>query len=90
MLVTMDLSPEQEAPLTAEAQQRGVSVAELARQLLTEQLSAVVRTATGPSPRSMSPLEVIRALDELAEMNRGRPVLPPEAFERESIYQDLP
>jgi hypothetical protein len=67
-----------------------MSVAELARQLLAEQFPAAGQATTGPSPRSMTPQEVIRALDELAEMNRGLPVLPAEAFERESIYQDLP
>ena len=37
-----------------------------------------------------TPEERARALDEIAEMNRGLPVLPPEAFERESIYEDIP
>ena len=32
--------------------------------------------------------EVIAALDAIAERNRHRPVLPPEAFTRESLYAD--
>ncbi len=41
-----------------------------------------------PSRCGLSVDEKIRMLDELAEQNRGLPVLPPEAFERESIYED--
>jgi hypothetical protein len=29
-----------------------------------------------------------RALDEIAEMNKGVPVLPAEAYNRESLYED--
>jgi hypothetical protein len=41
-----------------------------------------------PKP-TLSPEESIRVLDELAESNRNLPVLPPEAFSRESIYEDV-
>jgi hypothetical protein len=37
---------------------------------------------------TFAPEEIICALDELAEMNRDLPVLSPDAFERESIYED--
>ena len=36
----------------------------------------------------LTPEERIRALDVAAEKNRGLPVLPPEAFDRESLYAD--
>jgi len=35
-----------------------------------------------------TPEEIISALDAVAEQNRHLPVLPPEAFERESLYGD--
>ncbi len=33
--------------------------------------------------------EFDRALDEIAEMNRGLPVLPDEAFDRENLYEEI-
>ena len=40
-----------------------------------------------PLSMTATPEELIRALDQLAEQNRHLPVLPPEAFERESLYE---
>ena len=48
----------------------------------------VLDEADVPGRRPLSPAESLRVLDALAEGNRGLPVLPPEAFERESIYED--
>ena len=36
----------------------------------------------------LTPQERIRMLDALAERNRNIPPLPPEAFDRESLYAD--
>ena len=90
MPLTIDLSPEQEAQLETAARQRGVDAAELARQLLAERLPATEGGPGRAAAHPLTPQEVIRGLDALAEMNRGLPVLPPEAFERESLYRDLP
>lgn len=35
-----------------------------------------------------TPEERSAALDALAEMNRGLPTLPPEAFDRENLYEE--
>jgi hypothetical protein len=35
-----------------------------------------------------TPEERSAALDALAEMNRGLPILPPEAFDRENLYEE--
>jgi len=43
----------------------------------------------GPLYLRATPQELSRALDELAERNRHLTVFPPEAFERESLYDDL-
>ncbi len=37
-----------------------------------------------------TPEEFERAFDAIAEGSQGLPILPPEAFERESIYEDVP
>ena len=34
--------------------------------------------------------EVERALDELGDMFKHLPILPPEAYNRESLYEDVP
>jgi len=38
--------------------------------------------------RKSTPEERSRALDEIAEMNRDLPALPPEAFSRETLYEE--
>lgn len=90
MPLTIDLSPAQEERLEAAARQRGLAAADLVRQLLAEHLPAADGAAAQAASQPMTAPEIIRALDALAEMNRDLPVLPPEAFERESIYRDLP
>ncbi len=35
-----------------------------------------------------TPEERARALDEIAQMNKDVPVLPPEAYNRESLYEE--
>lgn len=44
--------------------------------------------ATGGVRPGLSPQERIARLNALAEQNRDLPVLPPEAFERESLYDE--
>ena len=90
MPLMIDLSPAQEERLEAAARQRGLVAADLVRQLLAEHLPAADETSIKAASHPTTAQEIVRALDELAEMNRDLPVLPPEAFERESIYRDLP
>jgi hypothetical protein len=44
--------------------------------------------ASRPLYETATPQELVRALDKIAVKNRQLPVLPPEAFERESLYAD--
>jgi len=44
--------------------------------------------AGGHFRADLSPEERIRMLDAIAERNKCIPALPPEAFERESLYAD--
>lgn len=39
---------------------------------------------------TLSVEERIKAMDALAEKNRHLPALPPEAFDREKLYEDNP
>ncbi|MGA7878614.1 MAG: hypothetical protein WCA08_23340 [Desulfoferrobacter sp.] len=63
----------------------------LARRFAGKRLKLILLTEE-PEPSAIAhesmPEEKIRLLDALAEKNRGLPVLPPEAFERESLYED--
>lgn len=56
--------------------------------VLPEPRAVWAQTVEAPAGRRLSAEEKIRLLDELAERNRDLPVLPPEAFERESLYDD--
>ncbi len=79
MSVTIDLPPEIEAGLAAQAAAQGVSLSEYLVHLLEEQVALGT-----PSP--MSPAERAEAWREAA---RGLPHTPPlsdEAISRESIY----
>jgi hypothetical protein len=63
----------------------------LARQFAGKHLKLILLTEDSeqmPVAYDATPEEKIRVLDVLAEKNRDLPVLPPEAFERESLYQD--
>jgi hypothetical protein len=58
-------------------------------------LTLIVQADGEPSeaPKNLyyaTPDERARALDEIAEMNKGVPVLPAEAFNREALYEETP
>jgi hypothetical protein len=77
MTLTIDLKPEVEAGLAAQARAKGVSVAEYVRSLL-EQFAQSVSQMTGE--------QRVHALHEWA---KGFPQVPPlsdEAISRESLY----
>jgi len=64
---------------------------ELARRFPGKRLKLILLTEEAeplPAAHEATPEEKIRLLDALAEKNRELPVLPPEAFERESLYED--
>jgi hypothetical protein len=64
---------------------------ELASRYAGKRLKLILLTEESeqlPVAHGATPEEKIRVLDALAEKNRELPVLPPEAFERESLYED--
>jgi hypothetical protein len=83
MTIQIELSPEVEARLTAAAVERGVALEAYAGQLL-QQILAPYTLATGV----LTPEEVRMATKVLTERSANLPVLPPEATERASYYED--
>jgi len=81
MTVRLELKPDIEANLAAQARARGIP--------LDAYLQGVIEDLARPDsarPASLQDLEA--TLDVLAEMGRNLPHLPSSAFSRESIYQD--
>jgi hypothetical protein len=101
MTLTIDLTPQEEKQLSVLASMEGLDLGTLARRFVTERLPTFGKVGAGDPddvavPYAVDPNhfyftatseEFNRALDEIAEMNRDLPVLPPEAFSRESIYE---
>jgi hypothetical protein len=83
MTIKVDLTPETEARLAAEARAQGLPLEEVAERLLEEAL--IGRLA----PRGeMSVEEFHRMLASMAEGSERLPDLPTESFSRESFYED--
>ncbi len=81
MTVRLELKPDVEANLAAQARARGVP--------LDAYLQSVIEDlARAEAAGSVSLQELEATLDTLAEMGRGLPHLPSSTFSRESIYRD--
>jgi len=82
MLITLDLPPEIESSLTAQAQARGLQLDSYVESLLRQQ--AVVEDL-----RQKLSLEQFESeLDALAAHSAKIPLLPLEALTRDAIYRD--
>jgi len=81
MTVRLELKPDVEANLAAQARARGVP--------LDVYLQGVIEDlARTDAARPASLQEIESTLDALAELGKDLPHLPSSAFSRESIYQD--
>jgi hypothetical protein len=83
-MIQIELRPEVEAKLAAEAQAQGMGIEAYVENLLKQALS------TG-SPFTWSeptPAEVDAFFEKMAAGSEKIPQLPDEAFRRESFYQD--
>lgn len=79
MIVTLDLTPELEKHIVAQAMAQGLSV--------EAYLLTVIEAAAVPAVAERASLEAFAAaMDELAEGLDDIPVLAPEALTREAIY----
>jgi hypothetical protein len=83
MTIQVELSPETEARLAAEAVLRGIPPETYAGRLLQEAL-APFATGTG----ILTPEDVDAMTAVMTEGSEKLPVLPPEATERASFYED--
>jgi hypothetical protein len=80
MTITLDLDPELEQRVLAQAAMHGVSP--------EAYLLSVTQEAAPPYTAEVTTLEQFEAtLDAFSEGTEALPVLPPEAFTRESIYE---
>ena len=85
MTIQVELTPEAEARLTAEAQAKGIPIEEHASKLLQSQLSPL------PAPSGKLTVEEFhKMLEEMAEGSENLPKLPTSAFSRESFYEGRP
>lgn len=82
MTLRLDLKPEVEARLAAQARARGVPLSAYLQDILED----LARAEAGPPVSSLQDLR--ETLDALAEMGRDLPRLPSSAFNRESIYRE--
>ncbi len=83
MTLRVDLNPETEARLVAQARSQGVPLEKLAERLLKEAL-----TASSLPEGVMSVEEFHHMLGRMAEGSEKLPNLPTESFSRESFYED--
>ena len=83
MTIAVEIKPEVQAVLATQAAARGMDVSAYAAALLEE-------AAKSPQsePKSLSIEEFERTLDHMAQFSHKIPILPDEAFSRESLYQD--
>jgi hypothetical protein len=82
MAIIVDIKPEVQEELTRQAAARGVEVGVYAASLL----EGAAGVTAGPKTLSQSQLE--NTLRELAQFSHKIPLLPDEAFSRESLYRD--
>jgi aminoglycoside phosphotransferase len=83
MTIRVELNPETEARLKAEARAKGLPLEKVAEQLLNEAL-----TGRALSHGQLSVEEFHRMLDRMAEGSERLPDLPTESFPHESFYEE--
>ena len=83
MSITIELPPEVEARLAAEARERGFPLATYVQSLLVEPSCPRL-----PEPKRLSREEFQASLDRMAKYSDKIPALPIQAFFREALYDD--
>jgi hypothetical protein len=81
MTITLDLKPEVEERILAQAQAQGVPLETYLASLIEAQVTPL-------EPQRASLEQFLAELEEFAEGTDDIPVLPPEALTREAIYGD--
>lgn len=85
MQITIDLEPETEAAVRAQAAARGVEIEEYVRSLMKQWSVAAPGEA---APERVSLEEFERDWDLFSEGTEGLPVLSDEDLSREAMYSD--
>ena len=83
MTIRVELNPETEARLIAEARTQGVPLEKLAERLLAEALAA-----GSQQQGSLSVEEIHKMIGSMAEESEKLPNLATESFSRESFYEE--
>lgn len=83
MTIKVDLTPETEARLVAQARAQGLPLEQVAEQLLKEALTAIPATRD-----ELSIEEFHQMLNAISEGSEKLPELRTETFSRESFYED--
>jgi hypothetical protein len=82
MTIVVCVKPEVEAELSRQAAAHGVDIGSYAASLLEEAAHVPV------GPKRLSQIQLDKTLQELAQFSHKIPLLPDEAFSRESLYRD--
>lgn len=82
MTIHIDIKPEVQAELSRQAAAHGVDIGAYAATLLEEAAHVPARA------RTLSQHQLDDTLRELAQFSHKIPLLPDEAFSRESLYRD--
>ena len=82
MSIIINIKPEAQAELTRLAAAHGVQPEDYAATLLEEAVHL------GGAAKTLSKGQLDRTLQELAQFSHKIPLLPDEAFTRESLYRD--
>jgi len=83
-MIQVELRPETEARLIAEAQARGIGVAQYAGAVLERAMFTLAPAEHAPG----TPEEIAGWLNSLAQFSEKIPPMPDEVFSRAWIYQD--
>jgi hypothetical protein len=82
MTIIVDIKPEVQEELSRQAAAHGVDIGAYAARLLEEAAHVPAR------PKTLSRSQLENTLQELAQFSHKIPLLPDEAFSRESLYRD--
>jgi hypothetical protein len=82
MSMILNIKPEVQSELSRQAAARGVDVGAYAATLLEQAAYA------SAGLKKLSPSQLDHTLQELAQFSHKIPLLPDEAFSRESLYRD--
>lgn len=81
MTVRLELTPDIEAGLLAQARASGLSIEAYAERVLRERITTTSSPQSGPTAKA-------KAFEEWARNHSALPILPAEAYRRENLVRD--